>query len=134
MTCDVFAQTSNSPLLDRARQFGAALAARDAAGVAALYADDAVAVGADGKVVTGRPAVEGLFRELLKDQSFTLTATPVRSEVNGDIGYVFGDFTVSASSVRTKGHYVEVWKKTRGDWMIAYDVATATPAAPNTSK
>ena len=52
-----------------------------------------------------------------------LTGTPIASEVADDLGYVHGqfEFVTDGKTATFKGHYVEVWKRVKGEWKILYE-------------
>ena len=64
------------------------------------------------------------------DKSFKLTWTPLRAEVNGDLGYTFGNWELKISGKDTVeyGNYVTVWKKLpSGEWRYILDTGNNTP-------
>jgi uncharacterized protein (TIGR02246 family) len=97
----------------------------DATVIAAPYADDAVFVLADGKVVNGRANIEAMYRDgftkggVASDTKITSTSL-VR---DGDLAYESGsaDVTVvrQGRSITRGGRYLTVWRaQPDGSWKI----------------
>ena len=117
------AQSPAPQLLELSKQYQAALKARDAAKVAALYAADAVLMPPDAPAVKGRSAIQqDQARSFKESPEAELTITPVSSETSGDLGYIQGEFVFKDRNLHMKGKYVEVWKRVNGEWKILYDI------------
>jgi ketosteroid isomerase-like protein len=117
------AQSPAPQLLELSKQYQAAVKARDAAKVGALYAEDAVLMPPDTPVVKGRNAIQqDQARSFKESPEAELTITPVSSETSGDLGYIQGEFVFKDRNVHMKGKYVEVWKRVNGQWKILYDI------------
>src|SRR6266498_628270 len=88
---------------------------KDAATVAAMYTDDAVLVGADAPLTTGRAAIQeawAKFFPVLTD----LNVTSEKTESSGDLAYDYGSFTQRVAPPNAKpadvhGYYIVVFKK-----------------------
>lgn len=105
---------------------------KDAAAVASMYTDDAVLVGADAPLTTGRAAIQeawSKFFPILTD----LTVTSEKTESSGDLAYDYGSFTQhlsppNAKPLETAGYYLVVFKKqSDGSWKIARHLSTIPP-------
>ena len=74
--------------------------------------------------VRGRQAIEADLKKMFQDfPNAELTGTPIASEVADDLGYVHGqfEFVTDGKTGTFKGHYVEVWKRVKGEWKILYE-------------
>ena len=130
------AQNVSAPLLDRTKQFVAAVKAKDAAKVAACYAEDAVWMQPNGPRVTGQKAIQDQARRLFQDsEGADLELTPLASQVSGDLAYIQGEFVTSGKGpdgrfVREKGNYVWILKNVAGEWKIAHDIFNSSEPPP----
>jgi uncharacterized protein (TIGR02246 family) len=120
------AQTKDPALVARANEYKAAMKAKDAAKIATLYTEDAV-IFYEGSITRGRSAIQ-------KDYEQVLTGSPdisiVEAQTENNIGYAFGTFSFPAEGPDKKprsGHYVEIWKRVGGQWLIAYDTFSNGP-------
>ncbi len=132
------AQSPAPQLLEISKQYQAAVKARDAKRVAALYAEDAVLMPPDTPAIKGRNAIgQDYARNFKESPSSELTITPISSEASGDLGYIQGEFVFKDRSAHMRGKYVEIWKRLNGQWQLLYDIfnsnerpAPPTPPAP----
>jgi uncharacterized protein (TIGR02246 family) len=133
----------NAPLLDRTKQFVAAVKAKDAAKVAACYTENAVWMPPNGPRVNGQKAIQDHARRLFQDSpSSDVELTPLASQIAGDLAFVQGEFVTSGKRangqfVREKGNYVWILKNVAGEWRISHDIFNSTeppPAAPPAPK
>ena len=131
----VNAQSTDPALAKRSGEMQAAFNAKDSAKVGALYNEDAVLMPPNTELVKGRAAIEAWFKVGL-DQGFSnLKLVPFRTEVSGDLAYVAGTYTISgktpAGSFEDRGKYVEIWKRSGGQWRLAADIFNSDlPPAP----
>ena len=106
------------------RQFMAALAKQDAAGVAALYSMDAEASPPNSNVVRGRAEIQKLWKAVMDSgiASANLTTTDVGS--SRDLAYESGTYEMKTKDgkVADYGKYVVVWKRIGGKWMLHRDI------------
>ncbi len=105
----------------------------DAAGVAALYAEDALFLTPE-NVVEGRAAIEAAFTESFKTAS-GLTVTERTTENAGDVVYSTGDYTQKVATADGKtadvnGSYLVITRRQAdGTWKIVRHVSMVKPAA-----
>lgn len=114
--------------------------ARDAARLAALYAPDALVSLPDGMSLTGSAEIVRHFKEAFAPpaRAATVTLTPHRFEMKGDVGAESGTFVEAAASgdggAIATGAYVTIYTRgVDGRWRIAIDVRTTgthPPAVP----
>ena len=127
-------------------QDAASLAAwnsKDPEKVVALYADDATMVIPNAPAIHGKEAMRSGLKEALADPNFKLDFSPTGAEASksGDLGYVKGTYTVTASDPKVKkptvekGNYLIVYKKQAdGSWKIINDFASPEAAAAPAAK
>jgi uncharacterized protein (TIGR02246 family) len=101
--------------------------AGDAAGVAALYAEDGVVLAPGAPAAVGRAAIQAFIAsDIAKSKAAGLTdkgdeVTDVG--VAGDMGWVTGTYSVTDASGATvdKGKYVTIYRRANGKWPIIRD-------------
>ncbi len=107
--------------------YSAGYGSKNANQVANLYAEDALYVGATGRV-EGRKAIrDSLAEQFLNASDMELSIHSVKSEHSADMGYDYGTYKAGSASDGEVGKYVLAFKKLKGTWFIA--VASATPGA-----
>jgi len=113
----------------------------DAAGVVALYAEDATLNAPGVSVAHGRAAIQEYFS---KDIPATHAAgvtmdvgEPTDRAISGDIAWETGAWTAKDKSGTTvdKGKYVTTYRKRDGKWLMAADIWNSdAPPAPAPSE
>jgi ketosteroid isomerase-like protein len=118
----------------RQSDFFAAVAARDADGLAALFADAAVVHVANMPPIEGRDAIHRFYGNMFRFLSGS-SATPETIQVSdsGDLAYGIGsvsnEFRGPEGRVEYAGKYVLVWRKIAGDWMVVlYSISSNQPS------
>jgi len=105
----------------------------DAAGVAALYTDDAVFVGTETPAAHGKSAIQATLAKQFPVTSIT-SLDSKELVANDKVAYDFGEFTQevtppNARPTTVRGQYlVALARQPDGSWKITKHVAT-TPAA-----
>ncbi|MEO7634485.1 MAG: DUF4440 domain-containing protein [Sphingomicrobium sp.] len=109
---------------------------KDAAGIAALYAEDGTALPPNGKAAVGRQAVGQWWTGAMKTPNFGLTfgTDQLVLSTAGDMALDRGWYRLSAQSpkgpVNDTGKYIVVWRKIGGEWKVAADIFNSDlPAA-----
>ena len=126
-------QPRTDPALNKlADDFADAFNAKDAAKVAAFYADDAVVMPPDQPMVKGRPNIEAYYRRGFGQDVSNFRLLPMESVIDGRQAFEAGSSRLtarrSASSlggpalVTAHGKYVVVYKRVGDGWKIAYDI------------
>jgi ketosteroid isomerase-like protein len=119
----------------------------DSEGISNLYAEDALVMPPGAPAVNGRPAIKTYFGAMAsgaKAGGISLKQGSVTgSDVNGDLGWISGTYTVQDSSGATidSGNYMSVHHRTNGSWLYIRDIwnsdrpaAAAAPAQKASSK
>ena len=131
------AQSVSAPVVDRTKQFMAAVEAKDANKIAACYAEDAVWMQPNGPRLKGQKAIQDHAARLFQDSpSSELELTPLDSQVSGNLAYVQGEFVTSGKgpngqAVRAKGNYVWILRNVGGEWKITHDIFNSSEPPPS---
>jgi uncharacterized protein (TIGR02246 family) len=109
-------------------------AANDAAGVAALYTEDAQLLPPDMEIVSGRAAIQEFVAKTNPPGGPAFEIVTVETLVFGNYAHRQGSCKVNGpdGSALEAGKFIELWKKVDGQWLIHRDMwsANAPPAAP----
>lgn len=105
--------------------------ARDAAAIAAVYADNSAVLPPNGTAVRGRAAVEAFWAEFM--------SSGIGGEINdtevyasGDLGYKVGSYVITDPGGTTidVGKYIEVWRHVNGKWQMTHDIFNSDMPMP----
>lgn len=132
VTAVVQGQGKTEPVLDKiTAEYAAAYNAKDAAKVAALYAEDALVMPPNEPMVKGRANIQARLQRELKED-VTLQLTPTESTISGSQAFEAGTATVKLPDGRTeKEKYLVVYKRVGSEWKIAFDIWNSdTPLPP----
>jgi len=131
------AQGKTDPAMDKiAKEYMAAFNAKDAAKLAAMYADDAVLMPPNHALVKGRASIEAYFTQDFRQGAMTLQLRPTESAIAGSQAFEAGTSTVtikptgSGTPITDNGKYLTVFKKVGSDWKIVYDIFNSDQAPP----
>jgi uncharacterized protein (TIGR02246 family) len=113
-----------------------AIQAKDAAGSAANYSQDAVFVGEDGRPIEGAKAIGEAFTAMVEDPAMTFDYRQGRMVVSegGDMAYSTATYTYtytdpkSGKPVTSLGSNLSVWRKQAdGSWKLVADNNAGKP-------
>jgi uncharacterized protein (TIGR02246 family) len=110
------------------------VAKKDAAATANIYAEDGSILAPGAPIMTGRPAVEGMWKNLYAIPGFGLTfaTTNLKLADAHDMAVDVGTYTLTtgegAAKKEQKGKYVVTWVKNDGQWQVYTDMFS--PDAP----
>lgn len=101
--------------------------ARDAAGIAALYAEDGRLMPPGAPTAEGRAAIQDTWQGFLAGPTLTFGSHGVHVADSGELAYDTGwiEMTLAADDVTTRtvrGKYVVIWEKHDGRWQVAVDI------------
>ena len=102
--------------------------AKDAAGIAELYADDGTVMPPNAPIGKGRAAIQQTWASLMRTPGFGLTFVPEQIIVSssGDMALDRGTYSLTIAPNGTKhtdtGKYVVVWRKIGREWKAAADI------------
>ena len=102
--------------------------AKDAASIAALYAEDGAVMPPNAPIATGRAAIQQTWASMMATPGFDLVISPEQVLVSssGDMALDRGTYRLTIApgdkaQVDT-GKYVVVWRKIGGEWKAAADI------------
>ena len=101
---------------------------KDAAGIAQIYAKDAVMMPPNQPIVVGREAIHQYWETAVSTPEMTLTFDPGRIEFSqsGDIAIDRGTYRytgkIGGKMLEERGKYQIVWKKVGDEWKVASDI------------
>ena len=105
----------------------------DAAGCAALFADDGISYSVNVEPAIGPAAIQETFiKSREKNPGMIVNWTTDRVEIasSGDLAVEYGSFTVTnkepSEIPEDHGKYVTVYRKVNGTWKVAADIGTST--------
>jgi uncharacterized protein (TIGR02246 family) len=102
--------------------------AKDAAGIAALYAEDGAVMPPNAPIGKGRAAIQQTWASLMQTPGFALTFAPEQIVVSasGDMALDRGTYRLALAPHGTAqsdtGKYVVVWRKIGDEWKAAADI------------
>jgi ketosteroid isomerase-like protein len=108
------AQDATTQIEQLRTQYETAMEQGDAAGVAALFMDDAVYLDPQGKTIKGRAAIEDYYTEFPKFEDVTITSSSLDQigEVFIDIGSFADKLAAEAGGGTEEGEYVVILRTT----------------------
>jgi len=106
--------------------------AHNADALASLYSEDAVLLPPNEPAVFGRDAIRATNKELLADEGIGMELEDLEINIVGDLGYKAGRYRMYSKDggLLDRGKYIEIWKKTDGQWLIHRDIWNSSVAAP----
>lgn len=120
-------------------EFAAASSRKDAAALAALYAEDAVVMPPNGAPVRGRAAIEALMKSYFDEGVTAIEVTTQSIEFHGDVALELADYSVTVTPPGKapikgwdQGKSMVVYKKSKGKWRMYRDIWNSSlPPAPS---
>jgi ketosteroid isomerase-like protein len=118
-----------------ARDFEAAVGRGDAAGLAALYTEDAVLMPPNHPAVNGRAAIQEFLAGMLAQGARNMKLVQTTVAGAGSNGYEVGtyefDLGPASAPVHDKGKYIVGMKRSAsGKWLIAHDIFNSDLPCP----
>jgi len=112
------------------KEFMAAFARGDAAGIAALYTSTGQVLPPGGDVARGPAAIQAAMQGAIDAGIKQLALNVVEVETHGDTAHEVGTYAVKGKDGATldQGKYVVVWKKEGGRWKLHRDIWNSSQA------
>jgi uncharacterized protein (TIGR02246 family) len=122
IACPAMAQSVKTGI-DRANQnFVSAYARGDAAGIAALYTEQATVLPPGAPMMKGRKNIEAFWKQAMTGlKNLKLQTVDVQSFGGGSAREI-GTFTAESGQQPVVGKYVVVWKKLGKSWRLDTDI------------
>jgi uncharacterized protein (TIGR02246 family) len=124
---------AEAQVLQRETVFIETWKAADAAGLATMFAEDAVRVSAFGEVSKGRAEIKASFDKLFKGpmQGAKLEVTSTARELAPGLVVVNSPIAIHPpGGAPMKGHAVEIWSKKGSAWLIVESHPKFFPPRP----
>jgi len=102
--------------------------AKDASGIAEIYAEDGAVMPPNAPIGKGRAAVQQTWASMMRTPGFDLTFNPEQIVISssGDMALDRGTYTLTVAPAGTTqtdtGKYVVVWRKIGGNWKAVADI------------
>ena len=102
--------------------------AKDAAGIAALYAEDGAVMPPNAPIGKGRAAIQQTWASMMQTPGFALTFAPeqILVSASGDMALDRGTYSLTIAPDGTTqtdtGKYVVVWRKIGSEWKAVADI------------
>jgi uncharacterized protein (TIGR02246 family) len=102
--------------------------AKNAAGIAALYAEDGAVMPPNAPIGKGSAAIQQTWASMMATPGFGLTFVPEQILVSssGDLALDRGTYKLTIApdgpAQTDTGKYVVVWRKIDGEWKVAADI------------
>ena len=128
------AQTAQSGVEAANKQLMESFKNKDAAGIAAHYTEDAVALPPNAERIAGRENIQKMWQSWVDAGLTDLTLKAVVVEESGDLAFEEGTYSVNVpgsggQSMQDVGKYVVVWKKgPQGTWQLHRDIWNSNQA------
>lgn len=125
LSATAFASDAHTAIEAQNAKFIAAYNAGDAAGVAAVYTQDAVIMPPDGAAITGHDAVAAFWQSEFDSGSAGATLTTlevVKIDDNNAVERAQFEVFNSAGASLSVGKYVVYWRKTGDGWLMHWDI------------
>jgi ketosteroid isomerase-like protein len=118
---------ANSDLSNAAALLQRAFAARDGVRVAALHAENALALYPQPLPTLGREAIKQVWNSFFAaaDFRYPITVDEILESEQGDLGYTIGRWWLiqPSAGLNLAGRYVDVWQPNNGAWEITHAAA-----------
>ena len=114
-------------------QWSATAAKNDLEGTVAFYADDAVLLPPNAPIAADRKSIRDSWAGLLgPNTAVSWKVTKVEVAKSGELGYLYGAYSLTMPGVKDTGKLVEIWnKQSDGKWKCIVDTYNSDlPAAP----
>ncbi|MFQ5605659.1 MAG: YybH family protein [bacterium] len=132
LACAAPAGKDEAQLRKTSKTWEAAFNAGDDRALAAIYAAEGMLLPPNSEFVQGREAIAQFWAELITNIDGELAIQEV--SVQGDLAYILGTFKLFATGgeVVDQGKYIEIWKRSNGQWQLYRDIWNTSLPLPET--
>jgi len=125
------AQDVKSAIQKQADKFTAELKAGNAAAIAAMYTEDAMAFPPNGEILKGRADIQKFWQSMV-DAKIQAELQILDVETHGNTATEVGTLVIKDASgkVIDRGKYVVTWKRTKSGWQLHRDIWNSSMPAP----
>jgi uncharacterized protein (TIGR02246 family) len=122
VACPAMAQSLKASIDHANQNFVSAYAKGDAAGIAALYTEQATILPPGAPMMKGRKNIEAFWKQAMTGlKNLKLQTVDVQS-LGGGSAREIGTFTAESGQQPVVGKYVVVWKKLGKSWRLDTDI------------
>ena len=116
------------------RQWESAASSRNAAALAALYAEDASGLYAGAPARQGRDSIRVSWERFFETRFIEIMPRRVEVASSNDFAYTTGRYQVrdgaATGPLLEEGKYVQIWRRVNGDWRVIVDINNADAPSP----
>jgi len=95
----------------------------DAAGLTALYTDDAALLPPASPMVQGKDNIQAYWKAMVDMGVSNMDLETIETAVFGKDAFKVGTFTYTAGDTKASGKYIELWRKgDDGKWRLRRDI------------
>lgn len=119
------AQEDSAAIDDLRQQWEELYNQGDIAGVADLYAEDAVLFSAAGEVVEGREAIQDNIQMNYNEGATNVTIEAIETEVMEDMAHDIGSYSFASAEGQAVagGNYLVIARQVDGEWQISRHIS-----------
>ena len=129
-----------APINEVRSQYEAAFNAGDTAGIAALFAEDAVSLPDHRSAAEGRAAIQQDLQGVFDQYTTNITITPLDTEISGDLAHEHGTFEITLTpkaggeAMMDDGKYLVILKREAdGSWKLHHTIHNSNNPPPGMS-
>ena len=118
-----FAQDAKTAIDKAGAKFAADLKSGNAAGIASLYAEDAMAFPPNATIAKGRAEIQKVWQGMI-DAKLQGEVHTIDLQTHGNVAIESGTYVITDASgtVVDRGKYVVAWKRGKNGWQMHRDI------------
>jgi ketosteroid isomerase-like protein len=126
-----FAQDAKAAVDKAATKFTADLKSGNAAGIASLYAEDAMAFPPNSDIAKGRAEIQKVWQGMI-DAKLQAEVQTIDLQTHGNVAIESGTYVIKDANgnVVDRGKYVVAWKRGKSGWQMHRDIWNTNMPAP----